>query len=170
MKDCNGIEWISVLFFTDTGWLTVWLLNKGNDEIYSDAKCTISIKDANGGTVRKWDIGVGDDFENEGDGIDSEEIMDASNNILKDGALSIDVTVQMKDEEDYLCQPLSHHACNMLRLLKSEEDTDIFLAQKQIIKANAPILANFNGGIIKDTSPEVFQILLEHIYSGCLPT
>jgi hypothetical protein len=52
-------------------------------------------------------------------------------------------------------------------------------AHLAIIDANSPILAKYcnitelgdkSKEVIKDLSPEVFQILLEHVYSGCLPS
>jgi hypothetical protein len=75
----------------------------------------------------------------------------------------------------------------MLEFLKSGEQTDVsftvgrkvFPAHSQIIYANAPILANYcnrtkprkkSKGIINDVKPDVFQMLLEHVYSGCLPS
>lgn len=87
-------------------------------------------------------------------------------------------------------QPPSPHSANMLKLLKSSKDADVsfivrgttVLAHSLIITANAPILANYcnfiseadsgcsSDKLIEDVSPEVFQLILEYIYSGIYPS
>ena len=102
------------------------------------------------------------------------EIFGNSNIILFHGNHRADVTIQIQVDQEYLHQPKYGHSRNLLVLLNSGEEADIlfnlggnvFLAHRVIACVNAPILANCSDGIIMDTSPEVLQILLEHIYSG----
>ena len=103
--------------------------------------------------------------------------------ILRDGALFIDVVIQFMETEGQLLQIPSRHASRMLKLLESGEKADasfvvgdkIFNVHSQIIHANAPILSDFleqqgnTGAVIEDIHPEVFHIILKHIYTGVLP-
>ncbi|KAL7508083.1 hypothetical protein ACHAXN_005168 [Cyclotella atomus] len=116
------------------------------------------------------------------------DIIDPANKLLKDGALRINVIIQVRPI-DALYLPPNKISQNMLKLLKSEDDADVsfnvkdetFLAHHAIIKASAPILASSSnritddneGGVLKtieDISPPAFRVLLEHVYSGNNPT
>ena len=65
----------------------------------------------------------------------------------------------------------------MLNLLRSRKWTDasfvvrgcFFPVHSLIINANAPLLANHINTYINNVSPDVFQLLLEYIYSGRCP-
>ena len=102
--------------------------------------------------------------------------------ILHDGALCIDVTIQVLDTADQLHQISNQHATRMLKLLESGEKADAsfiigdktFNVHSPIIHANAPMLSDFldqqdASAVIKDIHPEVFHIILKHIYTGVLP-
>jgi hypothetical protein len=59
----------------------------------------------------------------EGDGLCSRSsgIIDPANNLLKDGALRINVTIQVKQKKQDMHQPLSPLSSKMLNVLKSSE-------------------------------------------------
>jgi hypothetical protein len=117
-------------------------------------------------------------------------ILDPANKILQGGALCIDVSIQVKAKNDDMYQPPSPHSANMLKLLKSSKDADVsfivrgttVFAHSLIITANAPIRANYcnfisdadsgcsSDKLIEDVSPEVFQLILEYIYSDSYPS
>ena len=107
------------------------------------------------------------------------EVLDKENNVLLDGALVVDVEIQIvKGKNDF--QPSNPFAKNMLALLESEDDTDVSFkvgdttipAHKLILKTNAPILHSFcpkrgKAAVqIRNTTPEVFRIVLRYIYGG----
>lgn len=182
--DCNGNTWCLELSpggdsrNAEPGWVGVYLHNNNDSEF--DAKFNISMKDANGTTVKEdaYDC-ILTSYDSYGASmfIKRSTILDATQNILKDGALCIDVTIQVKDHEDYLYQPQSELPNKLLSMLESGEKSDVsfnvggkvFPAHSQILHANAPVLANYCDHTIEDIDPEVFQILLEHIYSGRTP-
>ena len=180
--DCNGHEWKMELWpgghrdDDEPGWIGLDLHVENEDLL--DVRCTFSVKDANGSTS----VECGDDNEYFVWGYNKimkrSVILDEKNRILQNGALCIDVGIQVKDDKDYLFQPKSDHSKNMLNLLRSGEDADTFfivggrevMIHKPIIKAHAPLLASHCGSSINAIKPEVFQLLLEHIYSGNKPT
>jgi hypothetical protein len=114
-----------------------------------------------------------------------------ANKLLENGALCIDVTIQVKQKKQDMYQPPSNSK-KMLKLLKSAEDADvlstvgakIFLAHKAIMKDSLPILVDYckcikdpvgnNESIaaraIEGLSPKAFQLILEHIHAGSYPT
>jgi hypothetical protein len=111
------------------------------------------------------------------------ELLDESTNILTDGALVVDVLLQVKPFDSKLYEPLNPIVQNTLALLESGEDSDILFnvdnhlikAHSQILRANATILADFckmkrveeNDVIsIEGTNVEVFKLLLRYIYGG----
>ena len=106
------------------------------------------------------------------------DILDTTKVILKNGTLCIDVIIQVKDDMQHLYQPESEHSVRMLDLLKSGENADTsfkigrkaFPVHLAIINTHAPLLGNHCGGGIKNITAEVFQLLLENIYSGNQPT
>jgi hypothetical protein len=118
------------------------------------------------------------------------DILDSAHEILRDGALCIDVTIQVKPNTGDMYQPPSPHSANMLKLLESSEDADVsftvgtqtFIAHNNIIKASSPILANYcsriagrgrkakaaTGKSIDDISPEAFQLILDTFIQGTI--
>ena len=119
--------------------------------------------------------------------IERSVILDKTNNILLDGALLIDVHLQMKTIPDELSQPVSPspRELNMLKFLENETSTDIsfdvckeiICAHKLILEMNAPTLFDCCEGNkedssipIKGTSPKVFRMLLRYIYGGEVPS
>lgn len=104
-------------------------------------------------------------------------------NILKDGALCIDVTVQMKDTRQQLFPVQNRLSSKMLKLLKSGEKSDAsfivgdetFNVHSQVLFANAPILYDFldqqrnSSVVIRDIRAEVFHDVLHHVYTGYFP-
>ena len=103
--------------------------------------------------------------------------------ILKDGTLCIDVTIQVIDTTEQLLRIPNHHAERLYMLLESGEKSDAsfnvggtrFNVHSQIIYANAPMLFDFldqesnASAVIKDIRPDVFRAILKHIYCGALP-
>jgi speckle-type POZ protein len=198
---CNGNKWKLRLFpggqrgAAEQGYIGLFLHSCNTESI--EAKHNLSIINDRGvcalnrcNTFRTFD----DDTNGWGDDLFKKrsDILDPAREFLKDGALCIDATIQVKPKKYDIVQPQSPHSKNMLRLLKSSEDADVsftvgtqtFLAHSIIIKASSPILANYcnrtaslveeNDSIaaksIEDISPKAFQIILEHIYSGNFPT
>jgi speckle-type POZ protein len=198
--DCNGNKWKLCLYpggesDAEEGYVGL-CLRSCNEEII-EAKYNASMIDNRGSvcsekesdTFYKFSVNIGFGwslFKKRSD------ILDPTNEILQDGALRIDVAIQVKPKKRDMYQPPSPLSAKMLKLLKSSEDADVsftvgkqtFLAHNNIIKASSPILANYSNRIagpgrkakatieksIQDISPEVFQITLEHIYSGNYPT
>jgi speckle-type POZ protein len=165
------------------------LHNKNKKDI--EVNCNFAIKDSNGAIVLEKCFSNNLVQSPNGNGFTHffkrSTFFEANSRILKDGALRIDVTIQVKKGKDPLYQPPSALSERQLKLLKSGERADIsfnvggkvFTAHLAIIYANAPILADHcnktkqkkkSEEIIKDMKPDVFQILLKHIYSGCLPS
>ena len=182
--DCNGHKWYLSLWpggYSDDdepGWMSLFLNSDNEDRL--DVRCTFSVKDANEKDVtpdkseydfKKFSYG---DQDGTWRFMKRSVIFDTTNNILQNGALCIDVGIQVKDDKDHLFQPKSEHSSKMLDLLMSEEDADAFfvvggmkvMVHKLIIKTYAPLLANHCDSEIADVSPEIFQLLLEHIYAG----
>ena len=112
------------------------------------------------------------------------EILDPSKNILKDGALCIDVTIQVKDKKAAHYKVEGELPNKMLKLLRSGERSDAtFAVAGEIIKVhsciihhNAPILAKHldqddtSGVIIDGISAEVFQHVLNFVYAEKYPS
>ena len=187
--DCNGHKWHLALYpggsgFNDEpGWSSLYLTSISACKSELDVRVTFTVKDAHGATAKH----IEDEF-NFYDGEYSEEysedefmkrsdILDTSKDILNDGALHIDVSIQVKDKKDHLFHPQSAHSSRLLDWLKSGDDADttfnvggkIFKVHSQIINAHAPLIGNHCSDVIKDIRSDVFQLLLEHIYSGRQP-
>ena len=112
------------------------------------------------------------------------EILDEENKILVDGALLIDVHLQIKPKQKSIYIPTNPFGTNMLKLLENEEDSDVTFmvkktkipAHKLILKMNAPVLHGFcteqeEGGSIpiKETTPKLFRVILRYVYGGDVP-
>ena len=183
--DLNGHKW--KLFVkpggdtrnTEPGWISLFLHNENTDKL--NVKFTIAVNNVNGATAKEEQfeyyfvkkIGYGGR-----EIMKRSDILDTSNSILQNGTLCIEVTIQVKDDKEHLYQPESEHSIRMLTLLKSKKNTDTsfqvgskeFRVHSVIIDTHVPLLGNQCKDVIKNITPEVFQLLLEHIYSGNQPT
>ena len=186
--DCNGHKWRLALYpggdplNEEPGWISLFLHSGNINEGELEVKFTITVKDANGTPAKehkcKWKFA--NEFVGGGTGqaMERSVILDATNNILTNGALCVEVGIQVKDARDYLFQPPNCHCRKMLALLRSEENADAsftvgdrcFQVHSLIINANSPILANSINGTISSVHPNAFRLLLEYIYSGRVPT
>jgi len=97
--------------------------------------------------------------------------------------LILDAVIQYQKKSLYV--PKNPFGQNMLKLLDSEEDKDVFFnvegqiisAHKLILKANSSVLATLCIGEsskespihIKDTKPDVFRHILNFLYGGNVP-
>ena len=186
--DCNGHKWNIKLYpggksTTETGWIGLWLFSKNEEAL--DTKYTLSVKDEERETVKgieiEWNLTV-----KEGYGgakiMKRSVILDAEKNILKDGALCIDVTLQVKDKADdlYDSKESERHQEKMLKLLVDKKNTDIkitvggeiFCLHSLILENNAPLLAEYckqKKGANNDINSDVFLMILEYVYSGFRP-
>ena len=111
-------------------------------------------------------------------------IIDPNNNILRDGALCIDVTIQFRDKNHEHYHPKSKLAKKMMKLLESGERSDasfkvgdrIFPVHSIILHNNAPILANHlnqdqtSEFIIEGISSSVFWMVLAYVYAEQYPS
>eukprot|EP00579_Thalassiosira_antarctica_P010441 CAMPEP_0201910386 /NCGR_PEP_ID=MMETSP0903-20130614/1778_1 /ASSEMBLY_ACC=CAM_ASM_000552 /TAXON_ID=420261 /ORGANISM="Thalassiosira antarctica, Strain CCMP982" /LENGTH=386 /DNA_ID=CAMNT_0048445011 /DNA_START=241 /DNA_END=1401 /DNA_ORIENTATION=- len=99
----------------------------------------------------------------------------------EDGSLIVEVIVSYQIEHSSFSLPESPVVKNLLKLLSSGEDADVFFhidddiipAHKLILKMNAPFLASlFNNGKsvpIEGCSLEVFRVLLKYVYGDNKP-
>jgi hypothetical protein len=203
--DCNGKQWKLLLYpggqrdASKEGYIGLYLYSCSCNTGSIEANYNISIIDNDGGVCGK---SVCNTFDKTFDKttvnwgrkqfMKRSDILDPEKKILHNGALCIDVTIQVKPKKDDMYQPPNPLSEKMLKLFKSNEDADVsfdvrnqkFLAHYYIIKASSPILANYCNRIaspgrkkkaameksIDDISPEAFKLILEHIYSGNFPT
>ena len=112
------------------------------------------------------------------------KILDPNNKILIDGALCIDVIIQVKDRLDDQYDPESELSNKMMKLLESGVGSDTsfnvggqtFPVHSSIIHNNAPILAlylaqgNKTDVGIKDISAAVFKMVLAFVYAEQRPS
>ena len=223
LLDCNGHAWHLRLFpggrseEDDEGWIGLELHKEFDD--YLGARFTMSVKNADGETVEErggYAWGFDDEYEDgnytysiDSDGEDDDgdayvidvanfmkrsTILDADSNILKEGALHIDVFIQLKNNVNVsmkfkrnsrFFEPFETpvHQNKMLQLLENEDKADItinidgevFHVHSLILDNNAPTLAKYckqNDGsnqAIRDMDPVVFRIVLKNAYSGYRP-
>ena len=123
--------------------------------------------------------------------IERSTLLEEANKFLINGALHIEVAIQVKPLKAILHQLLNPLSKNMLNLLCSGDDADVvfdvmgwkFRAHSFVLRLNAPILADFceshtdntslqnstksNAVVINDVSPPVFWLILSHIYGDC---
>ena len=185
--DCNGMPWR--LFYecrvVDNNRAVIYVLPQITTERQRHsnavAKCTFAIKNSKGSTLNEIDAEFNTNllrwrFYGWFNGMEHTKIMIADRRTLKSGY--IDMTIQIKDKGDFLCRPKKEHSDKMLSLLKSGEKSDasltvggkVFRIHSQILHAHTPILASYCDDTIIDMSAETFQILLEYIYVGRIPT
>ena len=183
--DCNGHTW-SLEFDTQGEGARFCLFIHNQTPQY--IKNTISVKNAKGVIIEQQTQESQSDETLGGCELISQvytkysKIFDPANN-LKNDVLRIEVTIQVKEWLDQLCDPEEHkaHQNKGLQLLKNQEMTDvsvrvdgkIFHVHSLILDNYAPILADFCkqkdstfGGI----SSSVFQMILEYVYSGKRPS
>ena len=192
--DCNGNKWKLVLYpggqsdADKPGWIGLYLHAEANKESL-DAAFRLALKNVNKAVAREVDFDY--EFEVDSTGYGScifmkrDKILDPNNNILKNGALCIDVTVQVKDKKEEHYKPESKLAQKMMKLLESGDGADTsfkvgsstFPVHSQILRSNAPILANHlpkstkkSSMVIRGIPAAVFKLMLEFIYTEQYPS
>eukprot|EP00956_Cyclotella_meneghiniana_P011027 scaffold15443_cov50-Cyclotella_meneghiniana.AAC.6 len=190
--DCNGNKWYLMLYpggqsdSSEQGWISLYLYPKEIKEPL-DIAYSMAVKDSKGNVVKNDDGDcilqpVGDeDIDNIGNRqfMKRAEILDSSNNTLRDGALSIEVTIQVKPSlQDDLYECEHSLFSKMEHLLESGERSDatfkvggeIFNVHSLIVHSNAPsILANQLNQNIQGILPEVFRHILRFVYTEFCP-
>jgi speckle-type POZ protein len=195
--DCNGKSWYLILYpggdsRSGEGLTSLYLQYDGvKSDLPFDAVVSFAVKDS-----KKFDAFYKVDlieFSHEQtfrgyDLMHRSEILDNSKGILRDGALCIDVTIQVQDstgEDGDLYDPSDNYIKNkMLELLDSQIKSDIsfnvrgeiFPAHSMIIHNNAPVIGKYcdeheKDGvvIINDVPPDAFKPILDYVYFGCRP-
>ena len=198
--DCNGHKWkVDLLSLArdreDGGWISLYLGNRNTRPL--EIKYIFEVKDANGKTVEVRElIDKFEGYSYEADDwedcrgcenlMERSTILDPANNILKDGALCIDVTIQVKERIHELYDPkeTERHQNKMLELLNNEEKADIicyvgeekFHVNSLILENYSPLLTAYcrqcngsNNGAKGDIDADVFLQILEYVYSGLSP-
>eukprot|EP00956_Cyclotella_meneghiniana_P033527 scaffold96769_cov63-Cyclotella_meneghiniana.AAC.5 len=194
--DCNGNEWMLVLFpggqsDSNEGWVSLYINYLGganNDSL--DTAYSLDIKDANGTVYDNEDddqlLEAGNNTWGYHDYLERAEIVDPNNNILKDGALCIDLTIQVKPSLRDDLYGYNHRLTDKMRqLLESGERSDAtfivgdetFKVHSCIIHNNAPVLANQLNqnaqnpdNVIEGILPEVFRLVLMFVYTEFCPS
>ena len=195
VTDSHGNIWKMVIYpggrngedYTSSdGMVHMTLFNTGNKDV--SARPTFIVRGVSGEVYTECTVDV-QKFKEGGTGwgcdiIERSEIIDKENNILLDGALLVDVHIQLQPEPKSLTVPPSPLSTNMLKLLYDSESADVkfkvkrtvITAHKCILKANAPILYDFCKGCkegekikIDNISPAIFKIILRHVYGGEIP-
>eukprot|EP00956_Cyclotella_meneghiniana_P039659 scaffold176443_cov40-Cyclotella_meneghiniana.AAC.1 len=196
--DSNGNMWKLDLFprgesedgAAEEGWVGLYLWNDNIEESFShDIRFSFAVKDADGVILCE------SHHENENDIDDGwcggshqymkrNMILHPNNNILRDGALCIDVTIQVKDKIDEHYHPESNLSKKMIKLLTSGDRADasfkvgdrIFPVHTNILHNNAPILANHlnqdqtSNVILEGVPASVFWMVLVYVYSEQYPS
>lgn len=196
LTDSNGNKWQLLVYpggineyFNKQGWVGLYLRSHNKESL--DTAYSMTIKDENGAVYASENdyfkfqpAGVRHDTWGEPRYIMRATILDPNNNILVDGALCIDLTIQVKPElRDFYIYDYGI-ANKMKNLLESGERSDAtikvgdetFKVHSCIIHNNAPILANLLNQIdqnldtvVEDIFPDVFRLILEFVYTGCCP-
>eukprot|EP00956_Cyclotella_meneghiniana_P010203 scaffold14075_cov72-Cyclotella_meneghiniana.AAC.1 len=195
LPDGDGNKWKLVWLHEDmqkdksAASITLFLHSKNKKSLPLSVTFTVAVKDANGKSAQEWHDETTFKADERGGAvfnadIDREVLMSNAKHLLKDGALCFDVTIQIKGDRDTFDLPRNNLSDKMLSLLSKGEKADLvfivegrkFNAHSLIIGVTAPILINFaqrqnehSNSIITDTTPQVFQHILEYVYSGYLP-
>jgi len=158
-----------------------------NDVDRITAKVTLVVRNQSGDVVHKHNIPTTTyHLDAEIDYFDFPEWPKLKEMLVEGKHLIIDAVIQYQnDEQAPFYVPKNPFGQNMLKLLDSEEDKDVFFnigseiisAHKLILKANSTVLANYCAGgsskdspiHIKDTKPDVFRHLLNFLYGGDVP-
>eukprot|EP00956_Cyclotella_meneghiniana_P032930 scaffold92217_cov68-Cyclotella_meneghiniana.AAC.1 len=192
--DRNGNSWKLMLCpggrnIALKGWITLIVISDSRNEDLVAAHFNIAVKNASG-TIA-CDICGSSSYDaghvNWGrDCMKRDMIFDPNNDILKDGALCFDVTIQVKDRRDKHYDPKSNLSKRMMKLLESGDGADasfkvgdqMFPVHSNILRTNAPTLAIANlldqeersSVTIEGISAPVFKLVLEFIYAEHRPT
>eukprot|EP00956_Cyclotella_meneghiniana_P005122 scaffold6381_cov69-Cyclotella_meneghiniana.AAC.2 len=192
--DCNGNEWRLQLYpggrseAAEKGWVALSLHFSHKNKCPVEAKVSICVENGNNEAI----VGEinGDISFNPGyywgnnQYIKRARIIDPDNHILRDGALCIDVTIQVKDKKEEHYDPECKLSHKMLKLLESGDRSDAsfkvgectFPVHSLILHSNAPILANYLGQnpnsdvIVDDISEVTFKLLLKFVYAEHRPS
>lgn len=168
-------RWISLFLYPQKGtnedldweWKYSMILRDGSGKVAHEKTSHPMVSQANG--YKKF--------------IKRSTLLDESKNILNNGALVVDVLLQVKPFASKLYEPPNPIVENTLALLESGEDSNIVFsvdnhlikAHSQILRANATLLADFckmkstkenDIILIEGTNVEVFKLLLRYIYGG----
>ena len=191
-EDCNGNTWkigivrcVDVRTWQDLNTIDFYLRWDSGTGQPLGTNAIVSVKNASGETVKERKIAL--KMSESGKikhFMEYSKIIDESNNILKEGSLCVDVTIQVKDKKtDELCEANENrqHQKKMLDLLDNDEQADIsatvggelFHLHSLILENNAPVFAAYckqshSNGIMADIiHPKVFRMILEYVYAGC---
>eukprot|EP00956_Cyclotella_meneghiniana_P016812 scaffold26860_cov62-Cyclotella_meneghiniana.AAC.7 len=193
--DCNGNKWMVKLYpggesdDPEQGWISLYLHSV---EKKVDVAYRLAVKNVDGEFIQKLDYDFAfllgeDDYSGYGSSefILRDKILDPNNNILKNGALCVDVTIQVKDNKDDHYKPKSKLAQKMMKLLESGDGADTsfkvgsstFPVHSQVLRSNAPILANHlpkptkkSSMTIQGVREAVFQLMLAFVYAEQYPS
>jgi len=191
VTDCHGNFWMLTIYprgntdsTEDNIRISLYNMNIGKDV---SAGATFIVRDASGKAYANRIMNVGM-YEGRGgagwgkDIIKRSDILDKEKNILVDGALHVDVHIQI--QPDSLVVPPNPLAKNMLKILDDVDSADvqfkvkrqIITAHKCILKPNAPMLYEFCKDSkegeeiqIENVKPDVFRIVLRYVYAGEIP-
>eukprot|EP00956_Cyclotella_meneghiniana_P010909 scaffold15241_cov65-Cyclotella_meneghiniana.AAC.2 len=123
-----------------------------------------------------------EDFASRDEILRREEMMQSSWNVLNNGTLTFEVRIRPHEGYNICCDvmPKSSVADDLYNNLYQDEDSadvafslesSVFHAHKAILKARVPELAEIvepydteNTIPIKDVEPEVFEVMLKHVY------
>ena len=195
--DCNGNKWRLMLLpggehdSDEPGCIALYLNPDSRSNESLGLAFSFAIKGSNGAIYDEldhefsfnpsWPAGSGCG----GDCIQRDTILDPNNKILKDGALCIDVRIQVKDTQDDHYVPESKLSNRMLKLLESGDGADAsfkvgtstFSVHSHILRSSAPILAGHlpkskkkSKVIIKGISPNAFKLVLAFVYAEQNPS
>ena len=195
--DCNGNNWYlslrpggeSVGRSAEEGWVGLYLWNDNNEEsLPLNTRVSFAVKEADGGilceTHHENNIREHYWFGGSNKYIKRNMILQPNNKILHDGALCIDVTIQVKDKIHEHYHPESILSEKMMKLLESGDRADasfkvgerIFPVHLNILHNNAPILANHlnqdqtSNVSIEGMSACVFGWVLAYVYAEQYPS
>lgn len=184
-------RWGDAAFGDDSvkGYLSLIHLPDGMNQLVINAKVSLVVRNQSGDVLYEYNM-TSDLYDSSpGSIVEFKDFAkwSALKEMLVDGALILDAIIQYQgvtDPLDNVIVPKNPFRENMLNLLDSEEDKDVFFnvegqiigAHKLILKANSSVLANYceNGGgaskespiIIKDTKPHIFMHVLRFLYGG----
>mmetsp|Transcript_18724 Transcript_18724/g.45027 ORF Transcript_18724/g.45027 Transcript_18724/m.45027 type:complete len:371 (+) Transcript_18724:126-1238(+) len=193
LTDPHGNAWKLLLYpcgdrREDEGWVSIYLCNSGENDVC--AKYSFIMRNASGEVHTESNrekatklFKAGGDGRGRGKWIKRSEILDEKNNILSDGALVLDVHLQVI-ERGSLHKPSGSVLTKMLQLLENTDNADVYFkvgdevvtSHKLIRSMNAPVLFEFCGEnndgspvAIDDTSAEIFRIILRYVYGEEIP-
>ena len=196
--DCNQNEWVVSLSrgkcVGDEVWADLHIHHCSNPTDELGFKFTMLVKNTQGETLEEksyqfflWEK-YASDFLNLSSIFDSVTVRDNGENFLKDEDLCIDIFIQTRlgtNAKLVREQRLKHKTIctlqnKMLELMGNKDKADIltkvggeeFYLHSLILENNASLLADYckQNDIINDMDPNVFQMILKHVYSEYLPS